>query len=151
MEIGERIKIIRGRTPRAEFAETLGIHPQTLYMYEKGKRVVDVELIQRICAKFNVPVEWLIFGEGGLRNADYGGGADPRLQTRLAEQEALLAEQDVKITQLTNELIAAQAGALKAYEMAMGALRNGTEPQPRAPTTARRKNVGQEPEEQKET
>ena len=150
MEIGERIKSIRGRTPRAEFAETLGIHPQTLYMYEKGKRVVDVELIQRICAKFDVPVEWLIFGEGGLRDAEHGGGADPRLQTRLAEQEALLAEQDIKITQLTNELIAAQAGALKAYEMAMGALRNGVEPQPTPSAPARRKTAGQGQEEQKE-
>ena len=126
MEIGERIKEIRGRTPRAEFAEQLGIHPQTLYMYEKGKRVVDVDLIQTICEKFNVSVEWLIFGASGLQGAGQEPAA-PELEARLAEQEALLAEQDEKIAQLTNELIATQAGALKAYELAMGALRPASE------------------------
>lgn len=121
MEVGGRIREIRGRTPRAEFAERLDIHPQTLYMYEKGKRVVDVGLIQKICERFNVSVEWLIFGLGGSQNAGQAA-ADPELKARLAEQESLLAEQDEKIRQLTSELIAVQAGALKAYELAMGAL-----------------------------
>lgn len=83
MEIGDRIKEVRGRVPRAEFAEKLGIHPQTLYMYEKGKRVVDVDLIQKICENFNVSVEWLIFGGDGLQGAGRETPADPGLKTRL--------------------------------------------------------------------
>ena len=142
MEIGDRIKEIRGRTPRAEFAEKLGIHPQTLYLYEKGKRVVDVDLIQKICENFDVSVEWLIFGQGGLQNLDREAAPDPGLSARLAEQEALLAEQDVKINQLTNELIAAQAGALKAYELAMGALKPSSGETPEAGGAARRKSGG---------
>jgi len=114
MDIGSRIQKIRGKTPRAVFAEQLGIHPQTLYMYEKGKRVVDVELVQLLCAKFGVPVEWLIFGEGQLQ-AVRNDEEDQRLQRELAAKEARIAE-------LQNELIAAQAGALKAYELAVGAL-----------------------------
>lgn len=114
MDIGDRIKQIRGKTSRAEFAEKLGIHPQTLYLYEKGKRVVDVELIQLLCTTFGVSVEWLIFGTEKL-HAAVSRGEDERLRQELAEKEA-------RISQLQNELIAAQSGALKAYELAVGSL-----------------------------
>ena len=140
MEIGDRIKQIRGRTPRAEFAEKLGIHPQTLYLYEKGKRVADVDLIQKICEHFHVSVEWLIFGEGGLQTAGKET-PDPELQARLTAQEALLAEREEKINQLTSELIAAQAGALKAYELAMGAMRPASGEVTNNQTTAGRSKV----------
>ena len=119
MDIGNRIRKIRGKTPRAVFAEELGIHPQTLYMYEKGKRVVDVDLIQQLCAKFNVSVEWLIFGDGQLQAAR-DDAEDQRLKAELAEKEA-------RIAQLQSELIAAQAGALKAYELAVDALQPNRE------------------------
>ena len=126
MDIGSRIKQIRGTMSRAEFAGQLGIHPQTLYMYEKGKRVVDVELVQQICSKFAVSVEWLIFGEGKLLAAR-NDKEDRRLREELAAKEA-------RIAQLQNELISAQAGALKAYELAVDALQpardGGTETAP---------------------
>lgn len=118
--IGGRLRQIRGRQSRQEFAEELGIHPQTLYMYEKGKRVLDVDLVQRICLKYAVSVEWLIFGERELQAAHET--ADHELEKQLAEKEALLAEQDARINELKNELITTQAGALKAYELAVGVI-----------------------------
>lgn len=129
MDIGSRIQRIRGKMSRAEFAEQLGIHPQTLYMYEKGKRVMDVDLLQALCAKFHVSVEWLIFG--GKESAAEGEEDASLLREQLAEKEACIAEKDARISQLQNELISAQAGALKAYELAVGALRypgDGAEP-----------------------
>ena len=117
MDIGDRIRQIRGRTSRAEFAEKLGIHPQTLYMYEKGKRVVDVELIQLLCTTFGTSVEWLIFGTEKLNDV-LPSEEDERLRRELAEKEA-------RINQLQQELIAAQSGALKAYELAVGSLLPG--------------------------
>ena len=114
MDIGDRIKQIRGKTSRAEFAEKLGIHQQTLYLYEKGKRVVDVELLQRICSVFDVSVEWLIFGTEQLKAA-VPSEEDEALRRELAEKEE-------RIHQLQNELILAQSGALKAYELALGSL-----------------------------
>lgn len=121
MDIGDRIQQIRGKAPRAEFAEKLGIHPQTLYMYEKGKRVVDVELVQRICAEFGVSVEWLIFGTEQLKAA-VSSEEDEKLRRELAEKEARIAESEARINTLQSELIAAQSGALKAYEIAVGTL-----------------------------
>ena len=124
MDIGSRIQQIRGKTSRAEFAEMLGIHPQTLYMYEKNKRVVDVELIQLLCSKFNISVQWLIFGSGKLQAAA-SDEEDERLREELAEKEALIAENEERINALQKELIAAQSGALKAYELAVGTLLGG--------------------------
>jgi len=116
MNIGDRIKQIRGDRSRAEFANVLSIHPQTLYLYEKGKRVVDVDLVQQICEKFNVSAEWLIFGEDKLAADQEQPNSE--LVTKLAEQEAMLAKKDAYISQMKNELISAQAEALKAYEVA---------------------------------
>lgn len=134
MDIGDRIRQIRGRRSRAEFAEALGIHPQTLYMYEKGKRVVDVELVRDLCEKFQVSVEWLIFGDRGLQTmrenqAPERPAACPPAGTADSPDAApVIAEKDAQIEELKSELIAAQAGALKAYELAMEALRQGAEP-----------------------
>ena len=124
MSIGDRIRQIRGKTPRAEFAEMLGIHPQTLYMYEKGKRVVDVDLLQQLCLKSGVSIEWLVFGNGGAdgeREAQ-----DHEIEERLQEKERLLARQEEYIKQLKDELISAQAEAIRAYELALGTLQDGS-------------------------
>jgi transcriptional regulator with XRE-family HTH domain len=137
MDIGDRIRQIRGRRSRAEFAEELGIHPQTLYMYEKGKRVVDVELVRDLCDKFQVSVEWLIFGDRELQSLRESPGPEapsappPAERVALPDAAPVIAEKDARIEELKSELIAAQAGALKAYELAMETLRQGNETSPR--------------------
>ncbi|MDR1045705.1 MAG: helix-turn-helix domain-containing protein [Candidatus Adiutrix sp.] len=132
MDIGDRIRKIRGRHSRAEFAEELGIHPQTLYMYEKGKRVVDVELVRGICEKFNVSVEWLIFGDRELQSLREtpvleGEAAYPAERADKPDVAPVIAEKDARIEELKSELIAAQAGALKAYELAVEVIQQGAE------------------------
>lgn len=129
MDIGDRIRQIRGRRSRAEFAEGLGIHPQTLYMYEKGKRVVDVELVRGLCEKFNVSVEWLIFGDRELQSLREKPAheRDQAEKTENPDMAPVIAEKDARIDELKSELIAAQAGALKAYELAVEAIQQGTE------------------------
>lgn len=132
MTIGDRIRQIRGKKSRADFAAVLGIHPQTLYMYEKDKRVVDVDLLQQICLKCDVSVEWLVFGDEGARGAD--GSQNEELEEMLHKKELQLVEQDAYIKALKDELITAQAEAIKAYEIAMGTLR-GAAAQDSAGTT----------------
>jgi transcriptional regulator with XRE-family HTH domain len=119
MDIGDRIRKTRGSRSRLEYAEALGIHPQTLYLYEKGKRVVDVELLQQICQESGIAAEWLIYGDQKEKDQQ---GDNRRLEKKLAEKESLLATREARINQLQNDLIAAQAGALKAYELAVGAI-----------------------------
>ena len=63
MELGERIAQLRGKATREEFVDGLGIHAQTLYTYEKGKRQPVIETINKICNKYNVSADWLISGK----------------------------------------------------------------------------------------
>lgn len=63
MTIGIRIRELRGTQSRKQFSELLGIHPQTLYLYEKEKRIPEREIIEKICNRLKIDVSWLIFGE----------------------------------------------------------------------------------------
>lgn len=116
MTIGERIRSIRGGVSRTEFAETLGIHPQTVYLYEKDKRVIDVVLLQKICLLYEVSVEWLVFGE---ENAKVQQKVPPKILEVLKEKDRMIEHQDEQIETLRDELIEAQAGAIKALERAL--------------------------------
>jgi transcriptional regulator with XRE-family HTH domain len=64
VEIGLRIRSLRGKVSREEFARSLQIHPQTLVRYEKGERTPDAIVIARICSETRVSLSWLLFGEG---------------------------------------------------------------------------------------
>lgn len=46
-----------------ELAAKLGIHAQTLYKYEQGKRTPDAELLRRIADITGVSPSWLLMGE----------------------------------------------------------------------------------------
>lgn len=59
---GERLKAIRGKQSRDDFATQLGIHAQTLYRYEKGERNPDIDFIRSVVEKIGVELEWLVFG-----------------------------------------------------------------------------------------
>jgi hypothetical protein len=103
-------------------------------MYEKGKRVVDVELVRNLCDKFNVSVEWLIFGDSELQSLQESHSLEPSVAMPPVEKPdnldmaPVIAEKDAQIDELKSELIAAQAGALKAYELAVEAIQQGAEP-----------------------
>ncbi|MCK9444842.1 MAG: helix-turn-helix domain-containing protein [Tissierellaceae bacterium] len=128
--IGDRIKEIRGKQSRAEFAEALGIHPQTLYLYEKNKRTIDVALIQKICLQFGVSAEWLIFGEDRLQalltqsspELSAEDKADEYINSRLKEKEQQLEIQEEYINKIKNDLIDAQNQTIKSYELALKAI-----------------------------
>ena len=67
MTLGGRIALVRGKTSRKLFAEALGIHPQTLCMYEKNKRNVSIDIINKICDTYNILVEWLTKGSDSIK------------------------------------------------------------------------------------
>ncbi len=70
MTLGERIAQVRGTVPRRLFAKALGIHPQTLYLYEKNKRDIGIEAINRICETYAISVEWITQGIGAMKSGE---------------------------------------------------------------------------------
>lgn len=64
--LGDRIMTTRGNSSREQFAERLGIHPQTLRKYEINERVPSADFIALLCETFFVSYEWLITGRGNM-------------------------------------------------------------------------------------
>lgn len=60
--IGFRISQVRGRLTQAEFAQSLGVHKNTLIRYEKEERLPDSALLMRICERYEVNPGWLLMG-----------------------------------------------------------------------------------------
>lgn len=66
--MNERIKQIRKRVglTQAEFADKLGIKPNTVTCYETGIRIPSDAIIKSISKNFNVSDTWLRTGEGEM-------------------------------------------------------------------------------------
>jgi len=71
MNISLRLKNIRGQTSLKEFAETLGVHPNTITNYEKG-RSPDSDFLALVCEKYKVNPTWLLTGEGEMNTSEPG-------------------------------------------------------------------------------
>ena len=61
IEIGQRIKLLRGNMSQAEFANKLGITKSSLAMYERGERIPRDEVKIRISKRCGVSIESLFF------------------------------------------------------------------------------------------
>ncbi len=64
IEIGKKLKELRGQTPMYEMAEAIGISRSALSMYECGERIPRDEIKESIAQYFGVSVGALFFGEG---------------------------------------------------------------------------------------
>lgn len=63
--IGDRLKKLRkeNKLTQKDMAEKLGIHPNTISMYEKGNRNIPSSMIKKISDTFNVSTDYLLRGE----------------------------------------------------------------------------------------
>jgi transcriptional regulator with XRE-family HTH domain len=61
--IGARITQVRARITQGKFADSLGIHKNTLIRYEKEERLPDSEFLTRIYELYGVDPTWLLTGE----------------------------------------------------------------------------------------
>ena len=64
MEIGKRIRHIRGKQSRKAFAQSIGIVENTLRNYEEGLSLPNSDVIAEICQKLRIAPYWLLFGDG---------------------------------------------------------------------------------------
>lgn len=60
--LGERIREVRGKRSRADLANKLHIHVNTLGKFERGESMPDALLVNRICTITGHSVEWLVTG-----------------------------------------------------------------------------------------
>lgn len=62
----ERLKTVRGGLSQAAFARLLEIPQTTWSNYENDKSKPDYALIDTLCSRFNLNVEWLLYGRGSM-------------------------------------------------------------------------------------
>lgn len=70
VELGHRIRTMRGKRSRQDLADAVGVHVNTLGKFERGESMPDALLIRRLCSVTGRAIEWLITGEDD-------GGMDP--------------------------------------------------------------------------
>lgn len=71
IEIGTRIRRIRGARTQAQFAKLLGVDRATLSNYESGRRQPNSEILKKIASMGNTTVPGLLFGETRTPFDDY--------------------------------------------------------------------------------
>ncbi|MGA7955226.1 MAG: S24 family peptidase [Gloeobacterales cyanobacterium] len=64
--IGARITQVRSRITQGKFADSLGIHKNTLIRYEKEERLPDSEVLTLLYKIYGVDPTWLLTGESKL-------------------------------------------------------------------------------------
>lgn len=74
----ERLRLLRGEMPQAEFAAKVGIHKSSWGRYERGVGEPAASDLARLCAVCGVTPFWLLYGQGDMREAgstEAGAGA----------------------------------------------------------------------------
>lgn len=59
-DVIERVRMLQGDRANFEFGRMLGMTPQTVDLYMRGKRKPSVEFIINVCACFRVSADWLL-------------------------------------------------------------------------------------------
>jgi transcriptional regulator with XRE-family HTH domain len=63
MEIGKRIRQIRGEKSRKAFGQLIGIVENTLRNYEEGRAFPNSDVLAHICRIFSIDPFWLLLGD----------------------------------------------------------------------------------------
>lgn len=71
---------MRGRARQDEFAQQLGIHPNTLGRYERGERLPDAEFLSAMASKADISTHWLLYGIPPQKLSDAVGPEGRRLE-----------------------------------------------------------------------
>ncbi len=62
LDIGNRLRILRGNKTQSEFAADIGTTLRAYQYYEAGDRVPSIELLTEIAKKYNKSVDWILTG-----------------------------------------------------------------------------------------
>jgi|TARA_Y100000034_G_scaffold133183_1_gene197995 transcriptional regulator with XRE-family HTH domain len=70
--IPERIRFIRNKVGKNqhEFSLSMKLKPQRISNIERGASPPTVEVIEKICEKYEITYEWLMTGQGGMKKEE---------------------------------------------------------------------------------
>jgi len=111
MTLGARLKLIRGAAKQKEFADTIQCPLSTYARYEQGKSIPDADLLKLVCEKYQINIEWLVFGSGPMHRGEINSQHQTQFQC--------LSPLDFEIIPLLESRVAASpSGAIVTGEIA---------------------------------
>ena len=63
IEIGARLRMVRGKTRQADFAEALGVALLTYQRYERGERMPSGEALTKAAELGQTTIDWILTGK----------------------------------------------------------------------------------------
>jgi len=69
IQIGERLKELRGDLSQEEFAKEIGVSHKGYQRYESGERVPHPHVLSKIAEKFDTTVDWILTGNLNIEKA----------------------------------------------------------------------------------
>ncbi|MEW9898751.1 helix-turn-helix transcriptional regulator [Chitinivorax sp. PXF-14] len=82
MELGARIKKVRtdiAKVSRDAFARELGVAISTAQRWEDGVREPDGTMLGKLARRYEVRLDWLLYGEGAMQISDKGAEQAPTM------------------------------------------------------------------------
>ena len=111
LEIGKRIKLVRGKLNQADFGRKLGLSQAKLSLLEAGRvKKPHAELLFKICMQSDPPInlQWLVTGIGTRyvgRSIDVDPNVDPRFELLISQIRDIKKEGDYVILGKIQELV----------------------------------------------
>ena len=90
--IGERVKQVRKREglTQEQFGNSIGFHKNQVYYVEIGKCLPSDDFVSKVCRKYRIRIDWLMYGTGEMDATS--DGVDDRLIEWLRENPDIVRE-----------------------------------------------------------
>lgn len=92
MSMGARLRKLRGKLSQSEFAALIGSSQSGISAYEKDQRKPNYETLMRVSKAFFVNLEWLLTGEGAMRQIPAAQGETTDVSDALEDKKTQQAD-----------------------------------------------------------
>lgn len=93
VDLGERLRTIRGKISSEEFAKEMGVSKNSVLNYESGKRTPDADYLLRLSKQYDINPIWLLSGEGAKKS----WRGKEILRNLIIEVETLFAKENMSL------------------------------------------------------
>lgn len=99
-DLGERLKLLRGRVSRQDFVERFSTSTSSLIRWENGERPPDLTFLLAVAEAYGVSADWLIYGKGdgpAQSLAPFSSGGLPGFSKNVVKNENISRENNGSI------------------------------------------------------
>ena len=107
IEIGQRLRKLRGSLSQIKMAQELAIHLRSYQNYESGKRIPPMAITIKIAQKFKTSVDWILTGEETTKPEAHEASENNRIFATTASDEIKINREQRVSRNISREAIIA--------------------------------------------